>query len=234
MTGPPDDAAEMLRHAFCGDVFGKERIIGLVISDNRDWRCFPCRRCGNGRCRAASWALSFSLRLQDLDLGPDLFCGDHARYYGDDLAGRLPRAAAAGRPVGVERLDLGADRLGRLQGRAPSGDPRPHLARHRRGAVVRALKDRVDPDQFAAKLLDRHTGQRQTLAHDLQRKSTALGGLDPGICDLALARVAVEIAYRTLSWSGGGRPRAPLSATASGPTSSSRTAEKSAVTSGVR
>ena len=102
---------------------------------------------------------------------PDGGFGNKRGSHGDDLARRLPGAAAGGRPVGVERLDLVADplRLGEAVGAAD--DPKAHFI----GLAVpraRLAMQSVDTDQVEAHLRRPHAGQSEPFAHDVERKSS--------------------------------------------------------------
>ncbi len=133
----------------------------------------------------------------------------------------LPGAAAAGRAVGVERLDLVADPHGLAQILGAPGDAHAHLV----GLVgarghLRAVQG-IDADQVEAQFAGGDAGELQPLAHDVERQPSPRQRAGPGIGDLALADKAVDIADRNFQ-----RvrcavvPRPPLTRTRSGAISS--------------
>jgi len=98
---------------------------------------------------------------------------------------------AAGRAVGVERLNFIPDphRVGHVVG-AP-GDPHPHfigLGSRRQFLAVQG----IDADQVEPCFRHRNTGKREAFAHDLQRQPATPDRAGTGIGDLAFADIGIR------------------------------------------
>ena len=124
--------------------------------------------------------------------------GSRTEATATDVARRFPRAAARGRTVGIERLDLVADADRLAQAFRPPGNAHAHFVGFAgaRGNV-RPVQG-IDADQFEARFARGDIGQLQPLADNLQRQPSPRQCAGAGIGDLALADVAVDVADRDL------------------------------------
>src|SRR5690606_4158801 len=115
---------------------------------------------------------------------------------GHHFAHRRDCAGAAGRTVGIERLDLGADAPRGVGGAGPARHADAYFVR--RYVVPAVAVQGIDADEIGPQLGDRHAGHREPRAHDVDGEAAARFGIAAAVADLAFADEAVAVADRHL------------------------------------
>src|SRR5918994_7081732 len=142
------------------------------------------------------WAIwrSFISALHVVNSGADEVAWNVGRENADHFASGLRHPSSAGRPVGVEGLDLVADPHGLVEAVGAPHDANADLV----GLMVAAISgepvsmQRVDADKIEAQLGGADTRELEAFPDDIERQLTAGTGAGSGIGDLPLTDEALD------------------------------------------